>query len=286
MIYRSPEWLRWLIDFEICTGVDIKGKPSKRKQAKINAKLDAERAAMEAKRLADEAATRQRQREYERILRESRQKAEEERLKAEKENRQRKINQELDDLYDRMIKDWTRNPYTDKVSTPNIRGEVHFHFRFENGQTFKIEGNNLVFSNVATFTINPFTRSRFVNLANHFTNNSTTRPSKSSSSSDYFDFDDFFSDFKQGYGQRQGFGGGYNSGKSQSDQSKTDQQARSQNTHPKAGRYNSLLDTISDRKRQLSNMKKSDSSWEALNNELQAAIRTTSNMKEKYKFKY
>lgn len=33
--YRSPEWLRNFVDFEVNTGEDIKGEPSKRKAAKL-----------------------------------------------------------------------------------------------------------------------------------------------------------------------------------------------------------------------------------------------------------
>lgn len=33
-VYRSPKWLRNIFDFEVSTGEDIKGKPSKRRLAK------------------------------------------------------------------------------------------------------------------------------------------------------------------------------------------------------------------------------------------------------------
>ena len=36
-VYRSPKWMRNLADFEINTGDDIKGEPSKGRQRKIDA---------------------------------------------------------------------------------------------------------------------------------------------------------------------------------------------------------------------------------------------------------
>ena len=51
--FRSPKWLRNYVDFEVNTGDDISGEPSKRKAAKIEkekqAKLKAEAAARESK---------------------------------------------------------------------------------------------------------------------------------------------------------------------------------------------------------------------------------------------
>ena len=35
-VYRTPKWMRGFADFEINTGEDIKGKPSKRRQRKID----------------------------------------------------------------------------------------------------------------------------------------------------------------------------------------------------------------------------------------------------------
>lgn len=62
-VYRSPKWLRNFVDYEINTGEDIKGKPSKRRQKQIdeeNARKEAER-----KRQQQEEAERRRQQKEE-----------------------------------------------------------------------------------------------------------------------------------------------------------------------------------------------------------------------------
>ena len=52
--FRSPEWLRNFVDFEVNTGDDISGEPSKRKAAKLEKdKQDKLRA--EAKKRAEES---------------------------------------------------------------------------------------------------------------------------------------------------------------------------------------------------------------------------------------
>lgn len=38
-IIRSPKWLRNVVDFEINTGEDIKGKPSKKMQKQIDEEI-------------------------------------------------------------------------------------------------------------------------------------------------------------------------------------------------------------------------------------------------------
>ena len=43
MIYRSPKWLRNILDFEINTSKDIKGVPSLRRQKKIDKRKELER---------------------------------------------------------------------------------------------------------------------------------------------------------------------------------------------------------------------------------------------------
>ena len=47
--YRSPKWLRNFVDYEINTGEDIKGEPSKKRAAKLEKEKQAE-----LKRQADE----------------------------------------------------------------------------------------------------------------------------------------------------------------------------------------------------------------------------------------
>ena len=75
-VYRSPKWLRNFVDYEINTGEDIKGQPSKKRQKQI----DAENARKEAERIkaAREEAERKRQEKIEEEKR--KQKAKEERF--------------------------------------------------------------------------------------------------------------------------------------------------------------------------------------------------------------
>jgi hypothetical protein len=52
-VYRSPKWLRNFVDYEINTGEDIKGEPSKKRQAKIDAERKRQEEEADRKRRED-----------------------------------------------------------------------------------------------------------------------------------------------------------------------------------------------------------------------------------------
>lgn len=58
-VYRSPKWLRNFVDYEINTGEDIKGKPSKRRQKQIDFEESEKRRIAEEERLQREYQKRQ-----------------------------------------------------------------------------------------------------------------------------------------------------------------------------------------------------------------------------------
>lgn len=72
-VYRSPKWLRNFVDYEINTGEDIKGQPSKKRQKQI----DAENARKEAERIKAEKEETERKRQ-EKIKEEEKKKKERE----------------------------------------------------------------------------------------------------------------------------------------------------------------------------------------------------------------
>jgi hypothetical protein len=196
-IYRSPKWLRNFVDFEVNTGDDIKGEPSKKailkawderwkecdrstfeifykeiygktgyltsdELEKIRKTLRGDVSVWDKfdkwlpghKQREKEKAERRREherKEEERFRQRQKERREEERLRQErqreKENqesqRQKDLEKQLDNLYNLLISDFSANRYDDKISTPVINGEVTFHYTFENGEKFRMEGNKI-----------------------------------------------------------------------------------------------------------------------------------------------
>lgn len=121
--YRSPKWLRNFVDYEINTGEDIKGEPSKKEMKR---QFDKRQKAREE---AEEARKEQQAREDVRKQREA------------KQREQDQIEREINTLYQSMIKDFSSSPYGDKIRTPKISGVIHFIYTFEGGEIIKFYDN-------------------------------------------------------------------------------------------------------------------------------------------------
>lgn len=173
--YRSPKWLRNFIDYEVNTGEDIKGEPSKKRAEKLEKERVAE--------LKIQRELRQKERDKAEAIRRDQQAREDVRRKRE---RQEQIEREINTLYLSMISDFTNARYSDKIRTPTVNGEIAFHYTFENGKIIKIEGNNIHWDNII-YTIGTPTKSKFIKLANEMMRKQTTRPSsnKSNTKSSY-----------------------------------------------------------------------------------------------------
>jgi hypothetical protein len=292
-VYRSPKWLRNFIDFEINTGEDIKGKPSKKYILKEWDKRWEEKdeyvfncfyaEIIEGKRpgwpipstlLSDIRKKHRgdmslwdrfdkwlpgyqnRRREREKAEEQEREKERQRKRERErKEQQQKEIEKELDDLFNLMVSDFSKYPYGDKISTPIINGNVAFHYTFEDGKKVKIEGNKIYWSGLI-YTVSILTKNRFVNLANEMIKKQQRRSGGSKQQSD------------KGYSQSQGTHGKANTG------------------HPKEPLYNTLKQTIKQREEQLGKMSKTHPDRASLENELENAKKKLQDMKTKYQFEH
>jgi len=277
--FRSPKWLRNYVDFEVNTGDDISGEPSKRKTAKLEkekqAKLKKEAEEREAK-LKSERLKKQAEAEREK----ARQNMYEEWKKSAKRQAEAdQIQREINTLYQSMISDFSNNRYSDKIETPLRNGSRAFYYTFENGKVLKIykkttrdplddntyclEWENFVYS------LGSIWRSKFISLCNEMVSKSGPRPQKSG-------YDRYDS-----YGKGSSSGSGYKQ-QSSSGQRKTDNTPPKWQNHPKGGMYQTLKDTVKLREEQL--RKATGSDKEALKNELEAAKRMLDNLNKKYNF--
>jgi hypothetical protein len=166
--YRSPKWLRNFIDYEVNTGEDIKGEPSKKRAEKLEKKRIAE--------LEIQRELRQREKDKAEFIRRDQQAREDIRKRRE---RQEQIEREINTLYLSMISDFTNARYSDKIRTPTVNGETAFHYTFENGKIIKIQGNSIHWNNIV-YTIGTITKTKFIKLANEMIRKKTTRPSNQS----------------------------------------------------------------------------------------------------------
>ncbi|CAG7579694.1 MAG: hypothetical protein SLAVMIC_00022 [uncultured marine phage] len=290
MIYRSPKWLRNIIDFEISTGEDIKGVPSKRRQKKIKAAEELKRKeelskkwnskwnAMRAndyledkfkdfyKKMygwnrsfifsSDFDTIKERWENDMQIWVDFTKYIKEEKKK---EAEHERIKKELDDLASDIMNDYVRNRYSDKVSTErNSYGKIKVKFRFEDGRTVTMQGDTIILESrkgTNTFTVGLLYQAKFSNVFSQLINDINAGNSKRRSKS------------------RSSYNKGYASGKK-----------RKTYDHPKRGLYETLLETIAQREDQLKGMSNYDENRESLQNELDNAKRQAEKIKVKYKF--
>jgi hypothetical protein len=277
-VYRSPKWLRKFMDFEISTGDDISDKAEKKEAEK---KRLAEKKEAEKKRLAawdkvwretDEDEFKEffneKYKDYVRmelngwILSSDLSKiknsfrgdmslwTEFDNWKREKENKkreQKRIKEELDELYIRLISDFSNNPYNDKINTPTENGVICFDYTFENGDKFKICNNTIEYKNY-TFTVGVIYRNKFISLCNEMTSKARTRPG----------------------------------GRKYQDS----QKSKRTYDDPNRDRYEKLKDNIKLREEQLKKMSKYDPERPALENELDNYRRALKRIKDKYQFEH
>lgn len=271
-VYRSPSWLKKYLDFEVHTGEDIKGKVSK-KELRDKAKAEENRIKNEWNkrwREIDEVDFKEFYREvfdeyiyssdlpdiknkwignfelwtkYDAWLKEKR----------DKEAKQAEIKRDLDNLYQRLIDDFSNNPWEDKYRATSNGGEVTFYYTFEDGDKFEMTDNRISYGG-HTYTVGLIYRNKFISLANEMISKGMKRPSG-----------------------RRSYNNSSSSGSRKSTKSKY-------SDHPKGNLYQTLKDTVAQRKEQLSKMSKNDESRAHMENELKAAEKKLKEMKDKYQF--
>lgn len=263
--YRSPEWLRNFVDFEVNTGEDIKGEPSKKRAAELEKKKKSE-----LKRQADE---RQKAREKQDQIRREQQAREDVRRKQEQQDQ---IEREINTLYRSIISDFTSNRYSDKITTPQRNGKTAFYYTFENGKVIRMYKNAndnryCLEWESHIYTLGVIWSGKFIDLANEMIKKGTSRPTSGRSGYDRYD----------SYGSKSGSSGssGRSSGSSGQRASSTPPKWKD---HPKGTMYQNLKDTVKLREEQLK--RSSGSDREALQNELNAAKRMLDNLNKKYSF--
>ena len=285
--FRSPKWLRNYIDFELNTGKDIKGEPSKRSvlkqwdrrwkecndsdldmfyslvirgdkwpshvgKSELEEFREKYRGDMSIWQKWDEWYPKYKEKEEKRKKEAQeyywrKEREEEQRREREHQDEQRKIEKELDDLFKSMVRDFSNNPYNDKFSTPRRNGNVCFDYRFENGDTFKMCENEITWGG-GIYTVGLTWRNKFVSLCNEISSKARQRPGGSKSSS----------------------------GSS----------SRTRTTDPNRDRYDKLVDNIKLREQQLKVMSKTDPQRSALENELDNYKRAAKRMKDRYQFEH
>jgi hypothetical protein len=264
--YRSPKWLRNYVDFEVNTGDDIKGEPSKRKAAKLEKERQDKLKAERLKKQAEEEKERARQAMYDEWKKEAKKKSE-----------QDQIERELNTLYQSMISDFSANRYSDKISTPQRNGKTACYYTFENGKVLKIYKNTTdarfcVEWESTIYTIGLEWTNKFIGLCNEMIKKGGPRPKRSG----YDRYDSY------GKGSSQSSGSSGYKQSSSSGQRKADNTPPKWRDHPKGGMYQTLKDTVKLREEQLKKATGSDK--EALQNELTAAKRMLDNLNKKYNF--
>lgn len=294
MKFRSPTWLRNILDFEILTGKDITGEPSRRAVRKEINRREKER----KQRVLEEKRRKREQEKEEREEKERLRKAtwnmrwrtkdthtfrdfykevlnggnfvftsdlddikkkwrykdslweaydiylERERKKLNDRIKQQKINDDVDDILNSILNDWSKNPYSDKIETIEYRNGIKIEYTMENGETITLYDNKLTHGNTI-YTLGTITNYNFNILFNKIV-------------------------------------GSINSGRSKKRTSHRRKKGSSDN--PKRDLYNSIIETIKKREDQLKNMKINDPDRESLMNELRVAKLKAKKIKIKYSF--
>ena len=283
-VYRSPKWLRNFLDFEVHTGEDIKGKVSK---ADVRREWERRWNSMDRDKFekfyASEFPSDYRNRrscllssdfreihdqlfgnfeiwtKYDAWLQKDKQREEE----------QAKIKQELEDLYNSMIRDFQNSPYSDKLIYDRKGEYTAVTYKFENGKHLTIlvatDKQTKIEYEGSTYTVSIIFSNKFVSLINEMNDKKRSRPGRNTSSS----------------------GSGYSGYKSSSGYSSSSGRKSTSNKwsgHPKGNLYQTLKDTITQRKEQLKKMSKNDPERKHLENELATAERKLREMNDKYKF--
>ncbi len=255
-VFRSPKWMRNFMDFEINTGKDIKGQPSKKKLKKIKLKEWDDRWYSENKgnilefMIGNEFGTDfNAVRDvfkgddrfwslYDEWLKEKKNKSDE----------YEKIIKKLNDLYDEIYDDWRSYPYLDKIKTVKTMDKIKWIYKLENGKIISLLDNKLETPD-STFTLDSFFKNKFIGLANRITDNSKQRTKSNDNTHNHYS------------------------------NSKKDQK-----NDPIRSRWNKLKDIVKLREEQLRKMSDNDPNKKFLQNELDSYKRKIDQMKSQYKF--
>jgi hypothetical protein len=260
-VLRSPKWLRNFIDFEINTGDDIKGEPSKRAKRKEDLnrwdkkwkEVDKDDFKSFFKDVYQKSIYDFELSDIRKELRgnfdiwkkydewDSKRKAEQERRKL--------IEKEINDIYERLISDFTKNPWRDKITIKT--GPLIIEYKFDNGDELKLDGNKLGYLKW-TYTISREFVNLFLTLLNKLIEMSRSR-----------------------YNSNDGYHK-YNTDRNKKTNKSTG--------HPKEGLYNTLKQTIIQRKEQLRKLPPNHPDRKSLENELANAESKLKDMKDRYKF--
>lgn len=277
-VYRSPNWLKKYLDFEIHTGEDIKGKVSK-KELRDKAKAEEDRINkewMKRWRQIDEDEFKE---FYSEVFGKSIYRSDLPDIKndwvgnfdlwkkydawlkdkKDKEAKQEEIKRDLENLFKRIVEDFSNNPWDDKYRVTSNGSDVTFYYTFENGDKLEITDNRITYSGVI-YTVGLLFRNKFISLANEISSKGSRRPGG-----------------KRTYNSSSSNSSSNSSGSRKSTKSKY-------SDHPKGNLYQTLKDTVAQRKEQLSKMSKNDENRTHMENELKAAEKKLKEMRDKYQF--
>lgn len=205
-------------------------------------------------RIEDSKKTKiKREREKKELEELGREEMEQQRERVKSEQERKRIEKEIYDLMDSIVKDWNASIYADKVETP---GNGHVKYRFENGDNILFTGKTLTYTtskHKMQFTLGLAYQVKFRNTFNRIVEiiNSGKTAKRSRSSYSYSKY--------------------YGSKSTKSTATATD---------PKSRKYEMIMETIKLRKESLAKMSKSDPERVALENELKVAERVASEMKK------
>ena len=273
--YRSPEWLRNFVDFEVNTGEDIKGEPSKRKAAKLEKEKQAELKRQAEEKVDADRKLKQQQQRAEANKREQQAREDSWKKQADAKEKQDQIEREINTLYRSMISDFSSARYSDKITTPQRNGKTAFYYTFENGKIMRMykkanDNRYCLEWEGHIYTLGLVWTGKFINLANEMTDKGGARPRRSG-------YDRYDS-----YGSKSSSGSSGSSGRSSGSSQRTSSTPPKWKDHPKGTMYQNLKDTVKLREEQLK--RSSGSDREALQNELNAAKRMLDNLNKKYSF--
>jgi hypothetical protein len=181
--------------------------------------------------------------------------SEKEKKRIEEENKkkeQQRIENELLELINKIVDDFNKNPWNDKYSTPIINGITTFKYRFENGHSFEMNDDVLIYIDdefQRTYRVGLSFKIKFINIINDIIKNGVRRPNKQSNKS---------------------------SSRVYEEPKKTGDTKRD--------RYNSISHKIIIREEQLKKMSKNDPERKPLENELDNYKKIRDKMKSDYKF--
>lgn len=175
------------------------------------------------------------------------------------------IQEEVVKLLREMVNEWLEHNDDSRFNTIDSGYSNTFEYVFNDGRKMSIEGHTMILLNYnigiqTTYTLGNILRGEVVSLINTIIRKINERISERNS---YYE-DDSYS-YSYSYYRKETV-------------------TEKSNSHPKFKTYTTLLETIENRKVQLSKMTSSNPEKITLENELNAAIKAANTMKNKYSF--